>query len=118
MMDGLNNVFFPGWIDKPEIESLAKMSIASLAPYKNIDNYILNTPNKIVDAFSLGLPVLSPLKGEVAELIEIHKVGFSYGEFLTLEQCILDLIEDKALQIRLDILNAIKNIFPFVLEFI
>ena len=24
MMEGLTNVFFPGWIDKPEIESLAK----------------------------------------------------------------------------------------------
>ena len=115
MMDGLTNVFFPGWIDKPEIESLAKISIASLAPYKNIDNYTLNTPNKIVDALMLGLPVLSPLKGEVAKLIEIHKVGFSYGEFLTLEQCILDLIEDKALQKKIS-KNA-RNLYSEEFEF-
>ena len=115
MMKGLTNVFFPGWIDKPEIESLAKMSIASLAPYKNIDNYILNTPNKIVDALLLGLPVLSPLKGEVANLIEIHKVGFSYGEFLTLEQCILDLIDDKPLQKKIS-RNA-RNLYSEEFEF-
>lgn len=115
MMEGLTNVFFPGWIDKPEIESLAKISIASLAPYKNIDNYTLNTPNKIVDALMLGLPVLSPLKGEVAELIEIHKVGFSYGESLTLEQCILNLIEDKALQKKIS-RNA-RNLYIEEFEF-
>ena len=115
MMEGLTNVFFPGWIDKPEIESLAKISIASLAPYKNIDNYTLNTPNKIVDALMLGLPVLSPLKGEVAELIEMHKVGFSYGESLTLEQCILNLIEDKALQKKIS-RNA-RNLYIEEFEF-
>ena len=115
MMEGLTNVFFPGWIDKPEIESLAKISIASLAPYKNIDNYTLNTPNKIVDALMLGLPVLSPLKGEVAELIEIHKVGFSYGESLTLDQCILNLIEDKALQKKIS-RNA-RNLYIEEFEF-
>tara|TARA_Y100000768_G_C23979747_1_gene685052 strand:+ start:1671 stop:2909 length:1239 start_codon:yes stop_codon:yes gene_type:complete len=115
MMKGLTNVFFPGWINKPQIESLAKMSIASVAPYKNIDNYILNTPNKIVDAFLLGLPVLSPLKGEVAKLIETHKVGFTYGEFLTLEQCILDLIDDKALQNKIS-RNA-RNLYSEEFEF-
>ena len=115
MMKGLTNVFFPGWINKPQIESLAKMSIAAVAPYKNIDNYILNTPNKIVDAFLLGLPVLSPLKGEVAKLIETHKVGFSYGEFLTLEQCILDLIDDKALQNKIS--GNARNLYSKEFEF-
>ncbi len=98
MMQALPNVVFPGWIDSHEIESLAKMSIASLAPYRNIDNFILNIPNKIVDALMLGLPILSPLKGVVADLILNHNVGLTYGKDKTLKQCIEIILTNKALQ--------------------
>jgi len=79
LFTGLDNVVFPGRIDRPRIEALAKISDAAIAPYKNIDNYIVNTPNKIVDALSLGLPILSPLRGEVERLISQYEVGVSYG---------------------------------------
>ena len=55
------------------------MSIASLAPYKNIENFTLNIPNKIVDSLLLGLPILSPLQGEVAKLIKENEVSFITG---------------------------------------
>ena len=97
--DGLDNVYFPGWIDRPKIEVLARNSIASLAPYKNIDNFIINTPNKIVDALSLGLPILSPLKGEVKGLIDKYKIGFTYTN--NLKECITRLIEDEEYQMVL-----------------
>ncbi|MFH1728849.1 MAG: glycosyltransferase family 4 protein [Pseudomonadota bacterium] len=78
MMSGLSNVHFPGWIDRPKIETLAKRCIGSLAPYINIDSFINSIPNKIIDALSLGLPILSPLKGEVASIINQHNVGLKY----------------------------------------
>jgi glycosyltransferase involved in cell wall biosynthesis len=77
MMSGLDNVIFPGWIDAPKIAALAKFSSGSLIPYKNIDNFILNTPNKVIDAFAHGLPVITTLTGEVENIVEMENVGFA-----------------------------------------
>lgn len=77
MMSGLDNVVFPGWIDAPKIVALAKCSSGSLIPYKNIENFTLNTPNKVIDAFAYGLPIITTLTGEVEKLVEGEKVGFA-----------------------------------------
>ena len=73
------NVIFPGWIDRSKIVALAARSQAAIAPYRNISNFTMNLPNKIVDALMLGLPLLSPLSGEVDNLISNYKVGFTYS---------------------------------------
>jgi glycosyltransferase involved in cell wall biosynthesis len=75
---GLDNVYFPGWIDRAKSESLGKRSLAALGPYLNVDNFILNMPNKIIDYLSLGKVIISPLKGEVLDLIIRHNVGLFY----------------------------------------
>lgn len=100
IMAGLSNVVFSGWIDRPKIEVLAERCQASLAPYLNTSNFTVNIPNKVIDAMSLGLPILSPLKGEVASLISDHKIGMRYGidTGRTLYECILALIQDTELQ--------------------
>jgi len=100
LMGGLPNVHFPGWIDRPKIEVLAERSLASLAPYLNIDGFQRSIPNKIVDALSLGLPILSPLQGEVAALIADHGVGMRYGTGTgkILHDCIVALTQDAGLQ--------------------
>jgi len=100
MMAGLPNVHFPGWIDRPKIEALAERCLAALAPYLNIENFTRNIPNKIIDALSLGLPILSPLQGEVASLIAEYGVGMRYGTDTgkTLHDCIQALKQDAALQ--------------------
>lgn len=79
----LSNVHFSGWVDRPQIEALAERSIASLAPYRSSDDFVMNVPNKIIDSFALGLPIISPLKGEVAKLISMHAVGLQYGLDIT-----------------------------------
>jgi glycosyltransferase involved in cell wall biosynthesis len=78
MMSGLENVIFPGWVDRSKIEVLANRCIASIAPYRNSPDFMLSIPNKIVDSLALGLPILSPLKGEVESLIGTHDVGLMY----------------------------------------
>jgi glycosyltransferase involved in cell wall biosynthesis len=100
MMAGLTNVHFPGWIDRPKIEALAERSQAALAPYLNIDNFTKNIPNKIVDALSLGLPIICPLQGEVASLIAEHGVGLRYGtdSGKNLQDCIQILTNDPIIQ--------------------
>lgn len=101
MMCDLPNIIFPGWIDRLMIESLANNSIASLAPYKNIDNFIHNTPNKIVDSLMLGKPFLCPLEGEIKGLIKTYEVGFSYSDGDTLGDSIKLLIDNEDLLIQM-----------------
>ena len=75
-----NNVFFVGWVDYSKIITLAELSIASIAPYKNIENYQYNLPNKIIDSLSLGKPVITPLKGAMEELINKEQIGYVYDD--------------------------------------
>ena len=89
---------FPGWIDQSQLEVLANMSIASIAPYKNIQNFTLNIPNKIIDSLSLGVPILSPLKGEVASMIKKNNIGITYDSNTALIECINSLINNNFLQ--------------------
>jgi len=100
MMAGLPNVIFPGWIDRPKIEALVERCQASLAPYQNIENFRRNLPNKVVDALSLGLPILCPLQGEVEALIDEHRVGIRYGTNTgkSLYDCIKVLTRDQVLR--------------------
>jgi len=100
MMAGMTNVIFPGWIDRPKIMVLAERSTASLAPYLNSSDFKMSIPNKIIDAMSLGLPIISPLQGEVAGLISEHAIGVHYGSDTekTLYDSICGLIQDPVLQ--------------------
>jgi SAM-dependent methyltransferase/glycosyltransferase involved in cell wall biosynthesis len=100
MMAGLPNVHFPGWVDRPKIEALAVRCIGAIAPIQNIESFQKSIPNKIIDALSLGLPILCPLQGEVAALIAEHGVGMRYGTDTgkSLHDCILALMQDTSLQ--------------------
>jgi glycosyltransferase involved in cell wall biosynthesis len=115
LMKDLSNVVFPGWIDRGQMESLANMSIASLAPYKNVKNFTLNIPNKIVDSLMLGLPILSPLKGEVAALIKSNKVGYTYSDNMPLSDCIQSLLNNDKLQKKMS--ENAKKLYDEEFEF-
>jgi len=92
----LANVVFPGWIDRPRIAALAERSSAALAPYRGRLDFSLSVPNKVIDSLAFGLPVLSPLPGEVAHLIAAHNVGLRYGPEAgrTLHECVVALAGD------------------------
>lgn len=69
---------FPGWVNRAQAVVLAARSIAALAPYRDSEDFRLSIPNKVLDALSLGLPVLSGLSGEVAKLLTNEHVGVRY----------------------------------------
>jgi len=102
---GASNVRFVGWIDRAQIAALAAVSLAALAPYKNTEDFTMSIPNKVIDSLSLGLPVLSPLEGEVAKLIDMHEVGLGYGPRTgrSLAECVEALMSDQSLQSRLSV---------------
>jgi glycosyltransferase involved in cell wall biosynthesis len=112
-----SNVFLPGWVDRPKIEALASLSSASISPFRNIDSYIKSLPNKVIDSLSFGLPILSPLQGEVQRLIESEEVGLVYieGSGKSLFQCINKLISSPELskKLSLNAINLYNNKFSY-----
>ena len=91
----IENVYFLGWINRKEAIEISSNCHLALAPYKNIKNYELNLVNKYIDYMSLGLPILSPLKGFAYELINNYKIGWNYPpkKSSTLAKIIIDIIE-------------------------
>lgn len=78
--DGVKNAILPGWVDSAQIHYLASISDAAIIPYKNIDSFNDSLPNKVIDALALGLPILTPLVGELSTLVEKYNVGMRYEE--------------------------------------
>lgn len=80
LFDGLSNVIMPGWVDRAQLRALADISLAGLAPYRNLENFTNNMPNKIVDYLALSLPIITPLSGEVSDMIMSSGSGVIYDE--------------------------------------
>lgn len=77
---GMDNVLLPGWIDRAKIVAISQLSVAGLAPYRNLPNFQQNVPNKIIDYLAFGQPLITPLKGEVETLVNQFDVGLLYSE--------------------------------------
>ena len=83
----LGNVILPGWINRAQYEALAIKSTAALAPYRDLSDFRMSIPNKILDYLSFGLPIISPLKGEVESLIRDEGLGLYYEDDIGSESC-------------------------------
>tara|TARA_B110001450_G_scaffold252281_1_gene273752 strand:- start:877 stop:2124 length:1248 start_codon:yes stop_codon:yes gene_type:complete len=110
-----DNVRIVGWIDRPAIKALSLISNAAIAPYKSTHDFTISVPNKIIDSLMLGLPILSPLRGEVGTLISEYNVGFTYRDSLDLCECISSLIADNELQKRMS--DNAKSLYESKFEF-
>ena len=95
IFNNIDNVNFLGWINRKQAIEISSNCHLALAPYKNIKNYELNLVNKYIDYMSLGLPVLSPLRGFAYDLINKYEIGWNYPpkESLILAQIIINIIE-------------------------
>ena len=78
MINKFDNVFFPGWVNVEQIKVLLDNSYCMLAPYKNLEDFKSSIPNKIYDALSYGVPIVTSLEGEVKKLIDVHEIGVHY----------------------------------------
>jgi glycosyltransferase involved in cell wall biosynthesis len=109
------NIKIIEWIDQARIVTLSNISSAFIAPYRNSSDFVISIPNKVVDALKLGMPLLSPLKGEVENIIKSNKIGFFYGNTISLSDSIKSLIDDYKLQEKMSI-NA-NNLYDTKFEF-
>jgi glycosyltransferase involved in cell wall biosynthesis len=94
---GMPNVVMPGWIDRPQAVALSSISTAGLAPYRNVPDFQMSVPNKIIDYLLLGQPIVTPLLGEVRSLIDRFDVGVAYDAGLenSLYECLCTLAVDE-----------------------
>jgi len=77
LANGLDNVFFPGWVNQEQIIALMKISKVGLAPY--ISSWRNELPNKVFEYMAGELAVLSSLGGSFKTLLSKNTFGFSYN---------------------------------------
>ncbi|MCB1537928.1 MAG: glycosyltransferase [Alphaproteobacteria bacterium] len=73
-------ILFAGWRNRAEIAALLARAAAGLLPYRNTPDFLMSFPNKIGEYTGAGLPVITPLGGEVGRLIETENCGIVYRE--------------------------------------
>lgn len=74
----LPNVLLPGWVQAPQIAALMEIADVGLAPYLDLVNFQDNYPNKLIEYFSGGLPVVASLGGLVGDLLREYGCGVTY----------------------------------------
>ena len=96
----LPNITLTGWLNQAELSDVLAISDVGLVPCLSVADTL---PNKPFEYLSAGLPVLSSLEGEMAQIISDHEVGYSYscGDATSLCDYIVKLAEDSALRQRL-----------------
>ena len=90
------NITWPGWVGKAQIWTLMKMSTLGLTVYPSTDNFKMNVPNKVPEYLSAGLPIISSLKGRVAEILSSAGAGVTYENMnaKSLLESIISLVEN------------------------
>ena len=89
-----SNIFFPGWVDLNQLAAIKKLSIATLAPYRNTPDFQMSIPNKVIDSLSFGLPIITSLKGELENIIKKYNVGYFCDKNSTWADQIFSCIND------------------------
>lgn len=73
---GLRNVIFTGWVDRPQIAFLSRVTAVALQAYAKGAPQAL--ANKLFEYLSAGLPILSSLRGENQTLLDSYGCGLTY----------------------------------------
>lgn len=96
----LTNVLLPGWLDGSRIASLLGQGYLGLVPCISARNTL---PNKPFEYLSAGLPLVSSLTGEMAELINEHGLGLNYraGDLDGLCRALETLLDNPSLRDRM-----------------
>lgn len=75
---GMKNVTLVGWLGRSELAALLGSATMGLAPYISTWDFEASIPNKAIEYLAWGLPVISSLRGELAELLERERVGVTF----------------------------------------
>lgn len=97
---GLDNMWFPGWLNQDQISALLGVSSVGVIPCTEV---IDTFPNKAFTYMSAGLPVISSVRGDLRQLIADPGVGLHYepNDLDGLVRRILELHAEPSLRARL-----------------
>jgi glycosyltransferase involved in cell wall biosynthesis len=100
----LENVIFPGWVDRPQAEFLKKNCLAILAPYEDAKDFSASIPNKVIDAWQCGKLILCSLGEPFHSYLNDNFAGLSYSNDQpnSFYCAINELIKDSGLVKRLE----------------
>ena len=104
------NLFFFGQLNGNEISDLMKISSIGIAPYKNLDNFNKNIPNKYYEYASGSLYILSRIEGDSLSFIKNNNLGELYKNENELIDKIIE-IEKKFGNKKIVNNNSLKNIY-------
>jgi glycosyltransferase involved in cell wall biosynthesis len=90
---GCHNLLLPGRVNKADIYALMNMSSVGLAPYRSNIGFRENLPNKPIEYFAFGLPVLSSLDGFLSRLLAEKMCGVTYpnGDAKAFVRCLREM---------------------------
>lgn len=99
LADKCSNILFPGWVNQAQIWTLMRFSYLGIAPYYDSYDFSMSIPNKVIEYWSAGLPIISSLQGTVENLINEYRCGINYHnqDASELTQKIIFLIESSHL---------------------
>jgi glycosyltransferase involved in cell wall biosynthesis len=88
-----NSVTYLGYLDQKKHVTLLKNAKCFIAPYINKMNFSFNLSNKIIESIQYNLPIVTPLKEDVAKIIIKYGFGLIYkeGNYLDLAHKIFQL---------------------------
>ncbi len=81
-----------------ELAAVHRRADLGLAPYRDIENFRRNVPNKIDEYLGAGLPIVAGVQGAIARLIDEHGVGRRYqpDDARSLAATVIALADDPA----------------------
>ena len=108
-------MIIPGWVSQDEIAALYQNTLATFAPYENTEDFKKSIPNKIIESFAYGLPVITSLNGEVEKFFEQTKAGLIYKNSDELYSICKNLLNDRKKQsdLKKRANAAFENYFDF-----
>ena len=95
ILNGADNVIFPGWVDRKQICALGRISSIGLLSYRKNKNFEWSMPNKFCEYLALGLAVVVEPTGMMADLAAEHKIGFRYDNERELAEKLLYLADHR-----------------------
>ena len=110
------NVYIFGEIDKFKAKLLIKYSLATLAPYKNSENFKKSIPNKVIESLENNIPFITNLDGKLSDMIRERENGIyipnNDKKFI---KFFVKLIEDSNYQKKLskNAKKSYKDLFDF-----
>lgn len=93
----LSNFHLLGWLNAKQISAILSISTLGLCSYKK--SALQSLPYKPFEYLSSGLPLLSSLEGDLADLIALYEIGFYYNaeDSDALANILLMLVDDLGL---------------------